>query len=133
MSLVDRGRTVQFSISRLMELVLICSLLLALAPVMGIVASGGLSLAACGLLLRNGPLTILMLSVAVIGADVEWDPRFGEHGVSQQLIVISAGGALCAWYAWRAKKTGRGKMPNRSSMQLLLPAKVRPWSTDSDQ
>lgn len=118
----------QFGLNRLLELVTISSLLLALTPIVGIVAGLALSLAAAGLMLRLGPLTVFMLAAAVIGTGIDQGEPLGDDGLGRHLLTIAAALLVCLWYSWRSRQLRSSPMPITPAHSRWLPETLPPWS-----
>ena len=96
-----RSEPLQFSLSELFEYVTICSILAALSPLIGILASVLLMLLALAIWARAGKLAMIMLMAVLLAANAPRSPVTEWFPYGQQLLSAPLALAIAVWYGYR--------------------------------
>ena len=98
-----RSEPLQFSLSELFEYVTICSILAALSPLIGILATVLLMLLALAIWARAGKVAMMMLMAILLAANAPRSPVTEWFPYGQQLLSSPLALAIAVWYGYRRK------------------------------
>jgi hypothetical protein len=94
-------RRMQFSLASLLEFTTICSVLLALSPLLGLAATLWLIFMSLSVSVRIGPLAIVAFGGALLADTPGGGPLVSDASLPRTAAIVGSSLAISFWYRWR--------------------------------